>query len=56
MNAIAGKTSRKPTKVARKAVAKPAGEKPVLLSGGNPQIAKGDGDVPVQADIAAMPG
>jgi len=29
---------------------------PVLLSGGNPQIAKGDGDVPVQAYIAAMPG
>ena len=28
---------------------------PVLLSGGNPQIAKGDGDAPVQAYIAAMP-
>lgn len=27
-----------------------------LLSGGNPQIAKGYGDVPVQAYIAAMPG
>ena len=27
-----------------------------LLSGGNPQIAKGDGDVPVQAYINAMPG
>ncbi|MGC4086387.1 MAG: DUF1801 domain-containing protein [Polyangiaceae bacterium] len=26
------------------------------LSGGNPQIAKGDGDAPVQAYIAAMPG
>ena len=26
-----------------------------LLSGGNPQIAKGDGDAPVQAYIAAMP-
>ena len=34
------------------AVAKPV----VLLSGGNPQIAKGDGDAPVQAYIAAMPG
>ena len=34
-----------------------AGEKvPVLLSGGNPQIAKADGDAPVQAYIAAMPG
>ena len=30
--------------------------KPVLLSGGNPQIAKADGDAPVQAYIAAMPG
>ena len=30
--------------------------KPALLSGGNPQIAKGDGDAPVQAYIAAMPG
>lgn len=33
---------------------KPA--KRVLLSGGNPQIAKGYGDAPVQAYIAAMPG
>lgn len=30
--------------------------KPRLLSGGNPQIAKGYGDGPVQAFIAAMPG
>lgn len=29
---------------------------PALLAGGNPQIAKGDGDAPVQAYIAAMPG
>jgi len=29
---------------------------PRLLSGGNPQIAKADGDAPVQAYIAAMPG
>jgi hypothetical protein len=28
----------------------------VLLSGGNPQIAKGHGEAPVQAYIAAMPG
>lgn len=28
---------------------------PKLLSGGNPQIPKGDGDAPVQAFIAAMP-
>lgn len=30
--------------------------KPVILAGGNPQIAKADGDKPVQAYIAAMPG
>src|SRR2546423_8969683 len=30
--------------------------KPVLLTGGNPQIAKAYGDSPVQAYIAAMPG
>jgi hypothetical protein len=29
---------------------------PVLLSGGNPKIPKGDGDAPVQAYIAALPG
>lgn len=29
---------------------------PKLLSGGNPQIAKGEGEAPVQAYIAAMPG
>jgi hypothetical protein len=29
---------------------------PILLSGGSPQIAKGHGDAPVQAYIAAMPG
>ncbi|MGE8319850.1 MAG: DUF1801 domain-containing protein [Comamonas sp.] len=33
-----------------------ASEPPVLISGGNPQIAKGDGDAPVQAYIVAMPG
>jgi hypothetical protein len=32
------------------------GTEPRLLSGGNPQIAKGYGDAPVQAYIAAMPG
>jgi hypothetical protein len=43
----------------RKAAPKPQpgkAAKPVLLSGGNPQIAKGYGDAPVQAYIAAMPG
>lgn len=31
-------------------------QQPVLLSGGNPQIAKADGNAPVQAYISAMPG
>lgn len=41
-----------------KAAATPNAEdgEPVLLSGGNPQIAKGYGEEPVQAYIAAMPG
>lgn len=34
----------------------PAKKKVVLLSGGNPQIAKADGDAPVKAYLAAMPG
>ena len=66
---MAGKTPKKPkkpAKIAKKAaakrvVAKPRKTatkvaKPKLLSGGNPQIAKGYGDAPVQAYIAAMPG
>lgn len=40
---------------ARAAAARAAG-KPVLLSGDNPQIPKGDGDAPVQAYIDAVPG
>jgi hypothetical protein len=43
---MAGKASTKSANVA----------KPRLLAGGNPQIAKADGDAPVQAYIAAMPG
>src|ERR1043166_5749231 len=43
------KSTSKPTKGRR------GGKNIVLLSGGNPQIAKGDGDAPVQAYIAAMP-
>jgi hypothetical protein len=59
-------TSEKSAKVAkpataktarpRKAASKPQPGEVVLLSGGNPQIAKGYGDAPVQAYIAAMPG
>jgi hypothetical protein len=48
---MAKKTSPKPAKVPKTAAAEP-----VLLAGGNPQIAKADGDAPVQAYIAAMPG
>jgi hypothetical protein len=44
---------KKPTSSAR---SKRASAKPKLLSGGNPQIAKGYGDAPVQAYIEAMPG
>jgi hypothetical protein len=54
---MASKTPRKSSKGAKKAAAKPRkSAKPRLLSGGNPQIAKADGDAPVQAYIAAMPG
>jgi len=71
---MAGKTSKKSTKVAKKAAVKRVAAKaskprktapksqsrkvakPALLAGGNPQIAKADGDAPVQAYIAAMPG
>jgi hypothetical protein len=52
----AGKKSRKLAKVAKKAGAKRVAAKPRLLSGGNPQIEMADGDAPVQAYIAAMPG
>jgi hypothetical protein len=54
---MTGKTSNKSAKVTEKATANRGAAKPVkLLSGGNPQIAKADGDAPVQAYIAAMPG
>jgi len=52
---MAGKTSKKSAKVVKRA-AKRVAAKPALLAGGNPQIAKADGDAPVQAYIAAMPG
>jgi hypothetical protein len=51
---VAAKTS-KPRKTAPKSKAHKAA-KPALLSGGNPQVAKGYGDAPVQVYIAAMPG
>lgn len=55
----AAKRSAAKADTARKAAPKSqsrAAAKPALLSGGNPQIAKGYGDAPVQAYIAAMPG
>src|SRR5262245_33395850 len=69
---MAKRASRTSAKVAKKAAAKPVAAtaprktapksqsrkvaRPALLTGGNPQIAKADGDAPVQAYIAAMPG
>jgi hypothetical protein len=55
----AKKSAAKASKKVSKPTAKPtskASKKVVLLSGGNPQIAKGDGDAPVQAYLAAIPG
>jgi hypothetical protein len=52
------KTKPKATKKKAKTTTKRKGRKAsvVLLSGGNPQIAKAEGDAPVKAYIAAMPG
>src|SRR3954463_6782224 len=54
---MANTPSKKSEKVTarKKAATKPVRAKPRLLAGGNPQIAKGDGDAPVQAYIAAIP-
>jgi hypothetical protein len=54
VNAMAKNKSRKPATIGKKA-ARQIAAKPKLLTGGNPQIAKADGDAPVQAYIAAMP-
>ena len=48
--------ARTGTRRATKPAAKESASKPTLLAGGNPQIAKADGNAPVQAYIAAMPG
>ncbi|MBX3571685.1 MAG: DUF1801 domain-containing protein [Mesorhizobium sp.] len=48
---MTAKANRRPAKTGAETAAAPK-----LLSGGNPQIAKGYGDAPVQAYIAAMPG
>lgn len=50
------KKTKRPATAEKKPAAKRSTAKPKLLSGGNPQIPKGDGDAPVQAYLAAMPG
>lgn len=53
---MAKTTSRAPAEEGHAQTAATASkDRPVLLAGGNPQIAKGEGDIPVQAYIAAMP-
>ncbi|KFC72201.1 Outer membrane protein [Bosea sp. LC85] len=54
-NETAARVAEKGARPRKSALKAPSGEV-VLLSGGNPQIAKGYGDAPVQAYIAAMPG
>ena len=51
MNDRKNPTNQKPSTPPAK-----SGSEPRLLSGGNPQIPKGEGDGPVQDYIAAMPG
>jgi hypothetical protein len=51
-----GAKARRSARKARPLKARDSGRKPVLLSGGNPRIAKAEGDAPVQEYIAAMPG
>lgn len=43
-------------RVSKRKTKEPAARNTKLLAGGNPQIAKADGDAPVQAYIAALPG
>ena len=50
------KTVKRSTGNAKKTATRRTRPKPVLLAGGNPQIAKGEGDAPIRAYIAAMPG
>lgn len=52
---MAGRKARARAKAPSK-TPKHSATAPVLLAGGNPQIAKAEGDAPVQAYIAAMPG
>jgi hypothetical protein len=45
-----------PARAAKRSGVRRAAAKPKLLSGGNPQIPKGEGEAPVRAYLAAMPG
>jgi len=51
---MTGKASKKSAEGAKTAAARRVA-KPALLAGGNPRVAKADGDAPVQAYLAAMP-
>ena len=52
---MVGNMSKK-SATTKKAAATRVAAKPTLLAGGNPQIAKAEGDAPVQTYIGAMPG
>ena len=56
MKKVAAKKAVRKKAAAKRTAAWRAPAKPKLLSGGNPQIPKGEGDAPMQAYIAAMPG
>jgi len=53
---MADARASKAKKATKKVAARKTTDRPRLLAGDNPQIAKGDGDAPVQAYIAAIPG
>jgi hypothetical protein len=53
---VATEMKAKRTKTVQKRKRKTTKKKVVLLSGGNPQIAKGEGNAPVKAYIAALSG
>ena len=56
LNTSGGKARGVSMPAAKASTSTKVSAKPAVLAGGNPQIAKADGDAPVQAYIAAMPG
>src|SRR5690606_4293627 len=56
MSVVRLRNSKRRQQPSRILLNKRMSEHPKLLSGGNPQIPKGDGEAPVQAYISAMPG